>query len=59
MQARRTKCEHQNRDPIVWTSHRVMKWIREIDLKVGEVVSQRCNYLLSEGYADTTGAPHS
>ncbi|XP_072238051.1 kazrin, periplakin interacting protein b isoform X4 [Leuresthes tenuis] len=33
MQARRTKCEHQNRDPIVWTSHRVMKWIRDIDLK--------------------------
>uniref|UniRef100_A0A3B4GPV0 Kazrin-like n=1 Tax=Pundamilia nyererei TaxID=303518 RepID=A0A3B4GPV0_9CICH len=33
LQARRTKCEHQNRDPIVWTCHRVMKWIRDIDLK--------------------------
>uniref|UniRef100_A0A669BZ47 Kazrin, periplakin interacting protein b n=1 Tax=Oreochromis niloticus TaxID=8128 RepID=A0A669BZ47_ORENI len=33
LQARRTKCEHQNWDPIVWTCHRVMKWIRDIDLK--------------------------
>ncbi|TKS71275.1 Kazrin [Collichthys lucidus] len=33
LQARRTKCEHQDRDPIVWTCHRVMKWIRDIDLK--------------------------
>uniref|UniRef100_A0A3Q0S0A7 SAM domain-containing protein n=1 Tax=Amphilophus citrinellus TaxID=61819 RepID=A0A3Q0S0A7_AMPCI len=32
-EARRTKCEHQNWDPIVWTCHRVMKWIRDIDLK--------------------------
>lgn len=35
LQARRAKCEHQDRDPIVWTCHRVMKWIRDIDLKVG------------------------
>uniref|UniRef100_A0A3Q3WXK9 SAM domain-containing protein n=1 Tax=Mola mola TaxID=94237 RepID=A0A3Q3WXK9_MOLML len=33
LQVRRAKCEHQNRDPIVWTCHRVMKWIRDIDLK--------------------------
>ncbi|XP_041837147.1 kazrin-A-like [Melanotaenia boesemani] len=33
LQARRTKCEHQNRDTIVWTCHRVAKWIRDIDLK--------------------------
>uniref|UniRef100_A0A8C4DM13 Kazrin, periplakin interacting protein b n=1 Tax=Dicentrarchus labrax TaxID=13489 RepID=A0A8C4DM13_DICLA len=33
LQARRAKCEHQDRDPIVWTCHRVMKWIRDIDLK--------------------------
>uniref|UniRef100_A0A3B3CSW0 Kazrin, periplakin interacting protein b n=1 Tax=Oryzias melastigma TaxID=30732 RepID=A0A3B3CSW0_ORYME len=33
LQARRTKCEHQNQDPVVWTCHRVMKWIRDIDLK--------------------------
>uniref|UniRef100_A0A668RI71 SAM domain-containing protein n=1 Tax=Oreochromis aureus TaxID=47969 RepID=A0A668RI71_OREAU len=33
LQARRTNCEHQNWDPIVWTCHRVMKWIRDIDLK--------------------------
>uniref|UniRef100_A0A3P8RWU5 Kazrin, periplakin interacting protein b n=1 Tax=Amphiprion percula TaxID=161767 RepID=A0A3P8RWU5_AMPPE len=33
LQARRTKCEHQNWDPIVWTCHRLMKWIRDIDLK--------------------------
>lgn len=35
LQARRAKCEHQDRDPIVWTSHRVIKWIKDIDLKVG------------------------
>ncbi|XP_034550691.1 kazrin-A-like [Notolabrus celidotus] len=33
LQARRLKCENQDRDPIVWTCHRVMKWIRDIDLK--------------------------
>ncbi|XP_037628353.1 kazrin-A isoform X1 [Sebastes umbrosus] len=33
LQARRIQCEHQNGDPLVWTSHRVMKWIRDIDLK--------------------------
>ncbi|KAM6927370.1 kazrin, periplakin interacting protein b isoform 2-T2 [Xenentodon cancila] len=33
LQTRRTKCEHQNRDPVVWTCHRVMKWIKDIDLK--------------------------
>uniref|UniRef100_A0A665URM4 SAM domain-containing protein n=1 Tax=Echeneis naucrates TaxID=173247 RepID=A0A665URM4_ECHNA len=33
LQARRAKCEHQDQDPVVWTCHRVMKWIREIDLK--------------------------
>ncbi|XP_057703052.1 kazrin-A-like [Corythoichthys intestinalis] len=34
MRVRRAKCEHQNKDPIVWTCHRVMKWIRDIDLKM-------------------------
>uniref|UniRef100_A0A8C7XS21 Kazrin, periplakin interacting protein a n=1 Tax=Oryzias sinensis TaxID=183150 RepID=A0A8C7XS21_9TELE len=33
LQARRAQCEHQNVDPLVWTSHRIMKWIRDIDLK--------------------------
>ncbi|KAK2897802.1 hypothetical protein Q8A73_014182 [Channa argus] len=33
LQARRIQCEHQNLDPLVWTSHRVIKWIRDIDLK--------------------------
>uniref|UniRef100_A0A8C6SSS6 Kazrin, periplakin interacting protein b n=1 Tax=Neogobius melanostomus TaxID=47308 RepID=A0A8C6SSS6_9GOBI len=33
LQARRAKCEQFDRDPIVWTCHRVMKWIRDIDLK--------------------------
>lgn len=33
LQARRAKCEQLDRDPIVWTSQRVMKWIRDIDLK--------------------------
>lgn len=35
LQVRRVQCEHQNVDPLVWTSHRVIKWIRDIDLKVG------------------------
>ncbi|KAM3872407.1 kazrin-like [Diretmus argenteus] len=33
LQARRMQCEHQNVDPLVWTSHRVIRWIKEIDLK--------------------------
>ncbi|XP_053280173.1 kazrin, partial [Pleuronectes platessa] len=33
LQARRVQCEHQNVDPLVWTSHRVIKWIRDIDMK--------------------------
>uniref|UniRef100_UPI0025AE36B8 kazrin-like n=1 Tax=Doryrhamphus excisus TaxID=161450 RepID=UPI0025AE36B8 len=33
LQARRAKCEQQDPDLIVWTTHRVMKWIRDIDLK--------------------------
>ncbi|XP_030211203.1 kazrin-A isoform X2 [Gadus morhua] len=33
LQARRMQCEHQSVDPLVWTSHRIMRWIREIDLK--------------------------
>ncbi|KAI9530958.1 hypothetical protein NQZ68_000449 [Dissostichus eleginoides] len=33
LQTRRIQCEHQNVDPLVWTSHRVIKWIKDIDLK--------------------------
>ncbi|XP_041712845.2 kazrin-A-like [Coregonus clupeaformis] len=33
LQARRAQCEHQNLDPLVWTCHRVVKWVRDIDLK--------------------------
>ncbi|XP_041639736.1 kazrin, periplakin interacting protein b isoform X2 [Cheilinus undulatus] len=33
LQARRLNCENQDLDPIVWTCHRVMKWVRDIDLK--------------------------
>ncbi|XP_014001542.1 kazrin isoform X1 [Salmo salar] len=33
LQARRAQCEHQNLDPVVWTCHRVVKWVRDIDLK--------------------------
>nr|XP_054602340.1 kazrin-A isoform X8 [Nothobranchius furzeri] len=33
LQTRRIQCEHQNEDPLVWTSHRVIKWIRDVDLK--------------------------
>lgn len=33
LQARRIQCEHLNQDPLVWTCHRVMRWVRDIDLK--------------------------
>lgn len=33
LQSRRCECENQNTDPVVWTCHRIMKWIKEIDLK--------------------------
>ncbi|KAJ8388946.1 hypothetical protein AAFF_G00125070 [Aldrovandia affinis] len=33
LQARRAQSEHQNLDPLVWTNHRVIKWVRDIDLK--------------------------
>ncbi|XP_076863424.1 kazrin, periplakin interacting protein b isoform X2 [Brachyhypopomus gauderio] len=33
LQTRRAQCEHQDVDPVVWSSHRVIKWVRDIDLK--------------------------
>ncbi|XP_056628595.1 kazrin-A isoform X1 [Triplophysa dalaica] len=33
LQYRRAECENQNTDSMVWTCHRVVKWIKEIDLK--------------------------
>ncbi|XP_043102731.1 kazrin-A isoform X3 [Puntigrus tetrazona] len=33
LQCRRSECENQNTDPVVWTCHRIIKWIKEIDLK--------------------------
>ncbi|KAA0713982.1 Kazrin-A [Triplophysa tibetana] len=33
LQSRRAECENQNTDSMVWTCHRVVKWIKEIDLK--------------------------
>ncbi|CAM5105587.1 unnamed protein product [Natator depressus] len=33
LQERRARCEIQNVDPLVWTNQRVLKWVREIDLK--------------------------
>uniref|UniRef100_A0A4W5R7E4 SAM domain-containing protein n=1 Tax=Hucho hucho TaxID=62062 RepID=A0A4W5R7E4_9TELE len=33
LETRRAQCEHQDQDPVVWTCHRVIKWIRDIDLK--------------------------
>ncbi|XP_078281547.1 kazrin-like [Rhinoraja longicauda] len=30
---RRAWCENHNVDPLVWTNQRVVKWVREIDLK--------------------------
>ncbi|XP_051965052.1 kazrin-A-like isoform X4 [Xyrauchen texanus] len=33
LQSKRAECENQNVDPVVWTCHRIIKWIKEIDLK--------------------------
>ncbi|XP_066528060.1 kazrin, periplakin interacting protein b isoform X2 [Hoplias malabaricus] len=33
LHARRVQCEHLDVDPVVWTSQRVIKWVRDIDLK--------------------------
>ncbi|XP_072537735.1 kazrin-A isoform X2 [Salminus brasiliensis] len=33
LQARRADCESQNTDPLVWTCQRIIKWLRDIDLK--------------------------
>ncbi|XP_073765063.1 kazrin-A isoform X3 [Danio rerio] len=33
LQSRRSECENQNTDPAVWTCQRIIKWIKEIDLK--------------------------
>ncbi|KAJ7998496.1 hypothetical protein DPEC_G00205530 [Dallia pectoralis] len=33
LHGRRAQCENQDQDPVVWTSNRVMKWIKDIDLK--------------------------
>lgn len=34
LQERRARCETQNIDPVVWTNQQVLKWVRDIDLKV-------------------------
>ncbi|KAG7332530.1 hypothetical protein KOW79_004364 [Hemibagrus wyckioides] len=33
LQARRVDCENQNSDPLVWSCQRIIKWLRDIDLK--------------------------
>uniref|UniRef100_A0A674KDP3 Kazrin, periplakin interacting protein n=1 Tax=Terrapene triunguis TaxID=2587831 RepID=A0A674KDP3_9SAUR len=33
LQERRARCETQNVDPLVWTNQRMLKWVRDIDLK--------------------------
>ncbi|XP_072522626.1 kazrin-like [Salminus brasiliensis] len=33
LHARRVQCEQQDVDPVVWSSQRVIKWVRDIDLK--------------------------
>ncbi|XP_059378661.1 kazrin-A-like isoform X2 [Carassius carassius] len=33
LQSRRSESENQNTDPVVWTCRRIIKWIKEIDLK--------------------------
>ncbi|KAK2841187.1 hypothetical protein Q7C36_012766 [Tachysurus vachellii] len=33
LQARRADCEIQNSDPLVWSCQRIIKWLRDIDLK--------------------------
>ncbi|GAB1605453.1 kazrin-like isoform X2 [Argonauta hians] len=32
LESRRSKCEEENADPLVWTNDRVIKWIKSIDL---------------------------
>lgn len=43
LQLRRLKCEHENQDPLVWTCNRVMKWIKDIDLKVDVILGEYLN----------------
>ncbi|XP_077370726.1 kazrin-A isoform X3 [Festucalex cinctus] len=69
LQARRVQCEHQNTDPLVWTSHRVIKWLKDIDLKefAEGVVSSGIHGAVmvlepsfsSESLATTMGIPSS
>ncbi|XP_076845812.1 kazrin-A isoform X2 [Brachyhypopomus gauderio] len=33
LQMRRVECESHNTDPVVWSCQRIMKWLRDIDLK--------------------------
>ncbi|TRZ02693.1 hypothetical protein DNTS_022670 [Danionella cerebrum] len=33
LQSRRSQCENQNTDPVVWSCQRIIKWMKEIDLK--------------------------
>ncbi|XP_043918299.1 kazrin isoform X2 [Protopterus annectens] len=30
---RRARCENRNTDPLVWTNHRIIKWVKDIDLQ--------------------------
>uniref|UniRef100_A0AAV2M852 SAM domain-containing protein n=1 Tax=Knipowitschia caucasica TaxID=637954 RepID=A0AAV2M852_KNICA len=43
LQARRAACEQLDRDPIVWTCQRVIKWVRDIDLKVCVLKERMCS----------------
>lgn len=43
LQSRRFECENQNTDPVVWTCHRIIKWIKEIDLKVPKRENSNAN----------------
>lgn len=37
--ARRSKDQSVDKDPLVWTNHQVIKWVQGIDLEVGSTTS--------------------
>ncbi|XP_073732197.1 kazrin, periplakin interacting protein b isoform X3 [Misgurnus anguillicaudatus] len=49
IQTRRSQCENRDLDPVVWTSHRVIKWIRDIDLKFSFFMQEYADSLQNSG----------
>lgn len=38
LEERRRNCEEENKDVLVWTNERVIKWINDIGLKVSSLL---------------------